>query len=175
MPVLIAALLAAVSGPSHHGFFLRMDLDAGYHDTSGGSTTVDGPGAGFGISIGGNVADNLALFGTFAGSGSSGESTRAAHGILGVGLTYYFMPANVFLSGAVGFAGMRITLNDVDYDSDAGFGGRFGVGKEWFVSDSWGLGVAGYFDFAVAKQKDVPNPPTWWSFAPLVAFSATFY
>jgi hypothetical protein len=175
MSVLIAALFAAAGGPSHHGFFLRMDLDAGYHNASGASTTVDGPGAGFGISIGGNVADNLALFGTIAGSGSGGDNTRAAHGIFGLGLTYYLMPANVFLSGAVGFAGMRITLNNVDYDSDAGFGGRFGVGKEWFVSDSWGLGVAGYFDFAVAKQKDVLNPPTWWSFAPLVAFTATFY
>jgi hypothetical protein len=81
----------------------------------------------------------------------------------------------VFLSGAVGFGGMRIRQNDVDHDTDAGFGARFGVGKEWFVSDSWGLGTAGYFDFAVAKDRDIPNPPTWWSVSPLVAFTATLY
>ncbi|HYZ88777.1 MAG TPA: hypothetical protein VE620_05735, partial [Myxococcales bacterium] len=108
MSVLIAALFAAAGGPSHHGFFLRMDLDAGYHNTSGGSTaTIDGPAGGFGISIGGNVADNLALFGIASGSGSGGDNTRAGHALLGIGLTYYLMPANVFLSGAVGFAGMR--------------------------------------------------------------------
>ncbi|HWE22681.1 MAG TPA: hypothetical protein VG496_01960 [Myxococcales bacterium] len=174
MNLLIASLLAAASGPSHHGFFLRMDLDAGYHYASAGSTTIDGPGGGFGISIGGNVADNLALFGTLSGSGNASEDTRATHVLFGVGLTYYLMPANVFLSGAVGFGGLQITQNRIDHDTEAGFAARVGIGKEWFVSDSWGLGIAAYFDFCTAQDKG-PNPPTWWSFAPLAAFTATFY
>jgi len=94
--------------------------------------------------------------------------------MLGVGVTYYLMPANVFLSGAVGFGGLQITQNDVDHDTEAGFATRVGIGKEWFVSDSWGLGLAACLDACAAKDKGT-NPPTWWSFAPLVAFSATFY
>jgi hypothetical protein len=175
VPLLLATLLAALSSPSHHGFFLRMDLGVGYQDSRTDSDRINGPAAGFGISIGGNVADNLALFGTAVGGGTTADNPEATLGMFGFGLTYYFMPANVFLSGAVGFGSNRITENSIGHDTNAGIATRVGIGKEWFISDSsWGLGVAGYLNFSAAQDKGT-NPPTWRTFAPLLAFSATFY
>ena len=174
MPLLLAALLATASGPSHHGFFLRMDLGIGYQDSTANSTTISGPAGGFGISVGGGVAENLALFGMLFGGGTTADDPKASPAMIGFGATYYFMPANVFLSGSVGFGGLRLKQNGFEHDTDAGFASRVGIGKEWFVSESWGLGVAGYLAFAAVKDKGV-DPPTWRTISPLVAFSATFY
>jgi hypothetical protein len=174
MPLLLAALLAAASSPSHHGFFLRMDLGVGYQDSTANSATIDGAAGRFAISIGGGVAENLALFGTLLGGGTTAEDPKATLAMLGFGATYYLMPMNVFLSGSVGFGSLRLKQNGSEHDTELGFASRVGVGKEWFVSESWGLGLAGYLDFAAAKDKGT-NPPTWRTISPLVAFSATFY
>ena len=84
------------------------------------------------------------------------------------------MPANVFLSGTVGIGTLTIKSNGTDSSTQNGLVGRVGLGKEWFVSQSWGLGIAGYLNFAVNADKGT-NPPTWKTVAPAIAFSATFY
>src|SRR3954454_22389943 len=99
---LLAAALFTQDGPRHHGFFLRMDLGFGYFRTSTEGGHIAGPGGGLGISLGGQVAENLAVFGSVFdavavnptatdSAGNSSGSTDTSIGIAGVGggLTYY--------------------------------------------------------------------------------------
>jgi len=58
-------------------------------------------------------------------------------------------------------------------DSNVGFGLQLALGKEWKVSEKWGLGVVGQLTFAV-NDDSTPNPPTFTTFAFTVAFSATY-
>jgi hypothetical protein len=65
----------------------------------------------------------------------------------GPGLTYYLDPSNVFFSGALGLAqfGYRAGTMDTRYGGDEsrwGLTGRLSIGKEWWVSSNWGLGLA---------------------------------
>ena len=74
---------------------------------------------------------------------------------------WYSMPANVFLSGVFGLGTLTTRVNGVDAHTDGGPVARFGLGKEWFLSESWGLGIAGYLN--LGYQRDT------------AALSATFY
>ena len=63
----------------------------------------------------------------------------------GLGLTYYFMPANIYLSTASGM-GIRETERTIGNTvttnaSEAGLSWQFAVGKEWWVSPEWSLGL----------------------------------
>jgi hypothetical protein len=80
------------------------------------------------------------------------EDTRFRVGGLGVGLTYYFMPVNLYLAAAVGIgsAQLRGVGSDfvVEANTDPGLAINVMAGKEWWVSRRWGLGVAVQFMFA---------------------------
>jgi len=192
--MLLALLLAvsapppppAESGPRHHGLFLRLDLGLGYYSSANRTDSFSGGGAGFGFSLGGNIGENLALFGSLfdAGGGAGGSTpalcpvsgcpiTSAGIGGIGVGLTYYLMPANVFFSGTLALGALTTTSGGVDSVKRTGLLARVGAGKEWFISESWGLGVAGYLLFG--SNKDDAGASAWTTVSPLLAFSATFY
>ena len=144
----------------HLGFFLRMELGADYFHTTapvtgGDALSVEGPGASFGLLLGGAVTEDwilagdvwafsaLSLAGSNAGRSTSANSSTVQ--LMGVGLnvTHYFMPANVYLS----FSPSAVLLSGNDGHGSysqtlLGFGGRASIGKEWWVSDHWGFGVA---------------------------------
>ncbi len=186
--MLLAALIAvAVSTPApdaeprHEGFFLRMDLGFGWSWSFVSGSTTSGVGTGLGIGIGGNVGDNLALFGELFAAGASKPHLNGkdvgfesiAIGGIGAGLTYYFMPQNVFVSVIAGVGSLTRRQNGfADATSDAGFIARAGIGKEWHVSRTWGLGIAGYLNLGV-NQDGLGQ--TWNTVAPIVAFTATLY
>jgi hypothetical protein len=78
------------------------------------------------------------------------ENLSLAAVLVGLGITYYFMPINLYVTGVVGPSWISVGGSSVDEDgdtlsSDVGFGLNFDVGKEWWVGDNWGLGVAGRF------------------------------
>lgn len=83
-----------------------------------------------------------------------------ADGTLGVGLTYYIMPANVFLSGTVGVGRFALTKPTDDQDDDErietnpGLSLHAKIGKEWWVSDNWGLGLAAGYGWLGAKRDE---------------------
>lgn len=154
----------AGGGPKDHtGFFLRLAGGGGYVSTGEEDQGVDVNFSGFAgdftIAIGGCVSENLALHGTFFGWSLSnpdvelGSFSAEADGDLsmngwGGGITYYVMPANVYLSGTLGAATLSASGDDFnDNTSDLGFAADFSVGKEWWVGNSWGLGLAGMFGF----------------------------
>lgn len=67
-------------------------------------------------------------------------------GFFGGGLTYYLMPANVYVTGSVGLGGIGEVSDDGHdhHESKVGLGTSFALGKEWWLgrSGQWGLGVA---------------------------------
>jgi hypothetical protein len=175
----------------HDGFYLRLHLGAGYTHLSGadgfGSTVTASGGSGsFGLAIGGAVAPNFIVFGTIFGVGSSptvkvggvdaglSNSSAVLAGI-GAGAAYYFEPVNVYLSGALAFTSVEIddANSNPIYQTRDGIGVQLMVGKEWWISQNWGVGVAGEFIGASMKDKN-DSSVTWSADAFSILLSATY-
>jgi hypothetical protein len=201
MMLLLAASTAYAGGsPRAHdgGFLLRMSLGFGTQNTSrsltveeaaffnvpGGDIELSGAASDFTITLGGIVKENLALHGTIfsavmtdpdieiAGLGS--DTVDGTMGIIGYGggLTYWFMPANVFMSASFGLGRLRADNDYFDFYSDWGFAMEATVGKDWFVSNRWGLGVAGGFTFHNVGDPEVDE--SWSGSSFTIRFNATF-
>ena len=178
---------------THDGFFLRLSAGAGSaHSTihrSGTSDRISGDGSGdANLAVGGMVARNLALHGTLMGwyiqdpdlehtvTGVANLTTRLAGDAdlsgFGGGLTYYFMPVNVYVTGSIGTGQLTIPVNtNVDTTSDYGLMYDLGAGKEWWVGKSWGLGFnVGYSHHSVPESGSSEH---WSGDAFAIRFSAT--
>jgi hypothetical protein len=59
------------------------------------------------------------------------------------------------------------------YESDWGGGISLMIGKEWWVSDNWGLGIAGQLFGGSAKDKD-DEDLQFDTFSVNLCFSATY-
>lgn len=107
------------------------------------------------IQLGGFVFPNFAIHGGFWGIGAiSPELSDDAYsdgsyrlGGLGVGFSYYFMPYNVYITPEYHFgvasAEFRNDLLSKKYKASyTGSGFGLSIGKEWFSSSNWGIGVA---------------------------------
>lgn len=134
----------------HDGFFLRLAVGAGIGGLHSDGDDDWGGGGHFSFDIGASPIDNFVLhFRTAQHAFALNEASRpwdfATVSAWGIGGTWYFMPQNIYLTGSLGFAALN--LLDVDgrdvSDGDGGFGCGLDVGKEWWVSDNWGLGIAG--------------------------------
>jgi hypothetical protein len=173
-------------GNVHDGFFLRLHLGGGFTSIKGNGNKISGGSVSLGVALGGALAENLILFGNFflsvADSPDVTESGvtltasgSATLGGFGAGLTYYFMPVNIYISGAL--AAMVFQTADADgnnlYSSDTGLGFQGMVGKEWWVSPEWGLGVAAELTVASMKDKNVSSI-SWTGSSFSLVFSSTF-
>ena len=178
---------------THDGLYLRLHVGGGFTSASGtdnlgNKVTISGGSVSLGIAVGGAVAPNLALFGTaFAsvatqpnvsepGSGSVTANGNISLGGFGGGIVYYFEPINIYLSGVI--AAMDLQGQDANGNTTGttklGPGFQAMVGKEWWVSTHWGLGVAGELIAATMKNKD-DSSVTWNTGAFSILFSATCY
>jgi hypothetical protein len=175
----------------HFGFFIRPDLGFGYlsssESTGVGDVTISGVAGVAGLSIGGAVAENL-IFGahifdavtsnpTVSAGGTSASTSNASLTMIGIGpeLTYYFMPNNVYLSGTVALTRMTFNSNGNDASTDWGLGSRVTLGKEWWVSNHWGLGLSGHVSYSANNDPAANgsgNLMSSWAFG--AAFSATY-
>lgn len=176
----------------HDGFMLRFTIGGGGAgaglDTSGSTLELSGGGVAFSLDIGGSPTDNLVIHVrisdfvmiepnvTIEGvPGSAGELNGSfGSNFFGVGLTYYFMPVNLYLTAALGAGWLTINIDgeDENRSTDAGIGFDFDVGKEWWVSDNWGLGIAGRFSM-VSGTTTEDNTGTETDFA-MAAFALLF-
>jgi hypothetical protein len=179
---------------THDGFYLRLHLGGGYTNMTASSGAdslkVAGGGIGFGVAVGGAIAPNLIIYGTIVTSQaenpdtsvndmSLGSSSGSA-GVEGIGpgLAYYIQPSNVFFAASL--LGSRLTFTDNagnrTANTNVGFTFEGMVGKEWWVSDNWGLGVSGELMLGAMKDKAIAgvDGPTWHVVAFNVLFSATF-
>jgi hypothetical protein len=115
--------------------------------------------------------------GRLVGAVSVGGFGRA--GVLGIGGgAAYYLDSNLFFAGSL--VGSKLFIDDVNgntaVQSDLGITIEGLVGKEWWVSDNWGLGVSGQLLLGVMKDQATPNgsPPTWKLAAFSVLFSASY-
>jgi hypothetical protein len=194
--VVVAALALTLADASssrageartHDGFLLRLSAGGGWAKTSAdtplGDAEASGPAGDGNIAIGGAVAPNLILHGTLWGwavhepdvefgslSGST-EDVTLNMSAWGVGITYYVMPANLYLSPSVGAAELTLEEDGVSVSTDTGIALDFTLGKEWWVGDNWGLGVAGAVSLHKVPDGDIDEDWTGPGFG--VRFSAT--
>lgn len=192
---LLAASAASAQAPAggddevhrHRGLFLRLDGGVGYLRSSstldGLDASLSGPAISLGFSLGGHVREDLSVFGHASlsaapgPSASLGTSSGATDGWLnllsiGPGMNYYFMPSNVYVSAVVALTGLLAGAYGRSGSSEVGVGARLAVGKEWWVGDRWGIGVAGQFSFG--SNQDQGSPAHWKTISPALAFSASF-
>lgn len=179
----------ARSGARDHldGFFLRLAAGGSPGGTEisdpSGDAELSGVGVDLEIAIGGVVAPNLAVHGTLFGwsiadpdakvGGVSGNiNGDLSLGAVGAGVTYFIMPANFYLTGTVGFGSLTLDVGGVSGDSDTGVVLEFAVGKEWFVSDRWGLGAA--VGLMYHSIPDGVLDENWSGLNVPIRFSATF-
>ncbi len=175
---------------THDGFFLQMNGGLGSlwssSKQSTGTTKASGAMASGSLTIGGAVAPNLVLAaqawevaGVAPDVDLSGQTTsdRRTNSVLvlfglGVNLTYYFMPANVFVSATPSFGRLFLARELRAQDTELGFALRLAAGKEWWVSDSWALGLAVEYAYGANAERD--GGPTWKTNSVGLAFSATY-
>jgi hypothetical protein len=163
--------MAWAGGPRDHerGFFLRIDLGGGYAETTNEMGPLpkleysDGTFAGD-LSFGAVVKSNLAVHGTWFGWRSYSPFVIEVLGVeldpvtlsaWGGGLTYYFMPINIYLSANAGAGKLSGFADGSDIDSDWGLALNLSAGKEWWVKDALGVGVAVAFGYHSISDPDV--------------------
>ena len=163
---LVTATTAGAGEPqTHDGFFLRLSGGGGYAESSVnspiGDVKLSGATGDFNLAIGGVVSPNLAVHGTIWGWTASdpdveiGSASGSASGAsltmsaFGAGITYYFVPINMYISPSLGFGTLSVEEDNVSASTDTGFALDATLGKEWWVSGGWGIGVAGAFSYHV--------------------------
>jgi hypothetical protein len=183
-----AAIESASAGESyreHTGFMLRLTTGLGYASVAQTVTinedlgladneidaSLSGAAIPLSLDLGGAVSPNFnihARFSLFAmlspsleieGEEFTGPNDPSVTGFMfGGGFTYYFMPANFYLTGVlgVGFLSERSVADEVR-STDPGFALNFDLGKEWWVGGNWGLGLAGriYYSHTSLVVSDV--------------------
>ncbi|RKU18352.1 hypothetical protein C6501_02695 [Candidatus Poribacteria bacterium] len=94
---------------------------------------------------------------------------------VGLGMTYYLMPSNFYLSGSIGLATGELETDFGTFDTDLGYGINFALGKEWWVSDNWGLGVATHLYYSSLPDENSIGEVSYLNTASIgILFSATF-
>jgi hypothetical protein len=172
--VLMVCAWVALSGPAlaqdkphtHDGFYLRLTTGVGYGSQKNDDEDVEMSGLSglTTLGIGGSVSDNLILNADLFGlrmieptvdyKGKTQRKLKVEVSIygLGLGMTYYIMPVNIYITGSAGMAIREEKDGFGKRQSDPGYGINFAIGKEWWVSPSWGIGVAGQFLFADVEE-----------------------
>jgi hypothetical protein len=190
--VLVLAASPASAGPlprTHDGLFLR--LQPGVSGAASQATTDDdmdlslsGPGASFSWGVGHAVTPNLILGLDFSSSLVLGptlkiddeeleadEDVKWSVHYAGASATTYLGTTNLYLSGGLGALAMKLDAPGMsEAETEIGFGGRIAVGKEWWTSDNWGIGLG-----AELLVGAIPDDDATWSTAAFnIALSATY-
>ena len=148
---------AAVAAPeTHDGFYLR--LAAGPGMSLGQSVQI----ANTSVAVGWAVRENLIVQLDISGVKSIAAGADAGTDVLnvGVGAVYYLMPANLYFAGSAGVSNQF----DPDYyyrRTTAGWAANFLLGKEWWVSENWGIGIAGQFMYSSVPEMYVDSVGGW--------------
>jgi len=172
----LPGIAPAAYGPrEHEGWFLRLHGGIGHMRTSTDDVdprlAISGTSLSVGLLAGGEVAEPLILFGevfvamTPDPTVEKGDrerhppdSTASLVGI-GPGAAVHIMPINAHVSASFLVSQIRIDEHEATVvRTGAGAGGRFAIGKEWWVSDDWALGAAAYFYIGW-----IPDGPERWT------------
>ncbi len=167
--------------PVHDGFFLNMQLGYGLYGTTvqNNSSNLDSYNSlatNYSMKFGGALTPHLVLYGTFAFTAGFSidddydddvDELNALQLFIGPGIL--FIPCtsgplnNFFIGLAAGPTIEGITSSESFYyeglwedDSFTGYGFavQLEVGKEWWVSKNWSLGIVGTYRFNYAQDED---------------------
>ena len=154
----------------HDGLYVRLATGPSVLHASWKEKTDDlsltGIGLALAMAFGVSVTPNLVIYGEVTGSfvkdpiqNRNGVSTTlTGHDLslagIGPGAAYYLLPAHLYFSGTLTLSYLSRGYYGVSSGSEGSggngailtntdIGGTFMVGKEWWVSANWGLGVAG--------------------------------
>ena len=187
----------ARAGPAphtHDGFFLQLDLGVGGLSTESttftsalgtGKQEMSGTAAEFSVALGGALNPNFVIGGQLWGTtvsspdvkfaGRTLDSTDTTQTLSGIGvyLAYYVMPLNLYVAATPSIGSLSLKQGGTEFSTKSGFALRLAVGKEFWVSDNWGLGLNLQYAYASNDDKGT-NPPTFTSNWFGVAFSATY-
>ncbi|HSN90753.1 MAG TPA: outer membrane beta-barrel protein [Anaeromyxobacteraceae bacterium] len=181
-----AALAQAPGAHQHDGFYLNLDLGFGAMSSSttslGSDLKLSGAAGEFSVAAGFALTNNFIIAGQVWGTSvsdptlevdgvdlGSADATLSLTGV-GLNLVYYFMPLNLYLSATPSLAMLSLESGGLTYDTENGFGLRFAVGKEWWVSDNWAIGLNGQIAFTSNDDAGSTWTTRWFG----VAFSATY-
>jgi hypothetical protein len=170
----------------HLGGYIRPDLGFGYVSASASSSdvSISGAAGSFGIAAGGAVAEDIivafhlwdvaATNPTVSVGGTTVNNADATLTVVAFGpqITTYSTD-NFYFSITPSLTRATLSSQGTDSSTNWGFGARAAVGKEWWVSDHWGLGLAAQFSLSI-NQDSGTNPPTWTGWGGTLAFSATY-
>lgn len=166
LTALAASFSFATSEPHvHDGFFLNFAMGMGYQsmdyttynydeDTYGHSGLATDIDVKLGCSVTDMVAVHITLTGDTptesVGEGRDDNEVKANLSLLGIGTTLYF-PGNYLASASLGIGQFRVyddistfharVVSNPDKYSRSGFAFQIAAGKEWWVSDNWGIGA----------------------------------
>ncbi|QSQ11063.1 hypothetical protein [Myxococcus landrumensis] len=176
---------------THDGFYLRGQFGLGYlHSKATDVDLVVKGGAGsLNLEMGYAVLNNFILYGKLFGASASNPDIRVGgtthegdpdddvsviYAAMGVGAAYYIMPANVYFSGAVVANQLSASHEGtLEGESEAGVGLHLGVGKEWWVSGNWGIGVGA--ELALGRIRTGDRSRDNWDVTHVsLVFSATY-
>lgn len=181
----------------HDGLFLRFQTGFGLgrmveKDVGGRDISMGGTAGVFRFQLGGAARENLIVYGEIGGFSMTDPAIKGEEGYitttsqsditltmsdLGLGACYYFMPVNIYLSASVTISRDRLEIDEKKGSTNPGVGAYVSIGKEWWVSDNWGLGVA---LFAYASRMDARESGTFvgrytvYNTVAGVVFSATY-
>jgi uncharacterized RDD family membrane protein YckC len=188
-----ARTAAADEGDAHRhdGLFVQLQPGFGVAATSakmpdGSTLSMYGPGATFGIAIGAALSDHWIIAADLSGSSVFGPRLKKddmtvetnndvnwSSGYLGVSTAYYVMPLNLRVGGGIGAFRMALDVPNMDI-ARSRFGGaaKLGIGKEWWVSDRWGLGLG--LEAVAGAVPDSDTDKGWGFFSVGLGLSATY-
>ena len=149
----------------HDGFLLRATSQLAFSTVSTatgdqrGTLRESGASAIAAVDVGMAVVDDLIVRARLAGSYqlarrsdfselNEREFSLFVLGELGAGLDYYIMPLNLYVGATLGISGVSFTEFDRDskdsrtVHSKAGLALDVDVGKEWWITGNWGMGLA---------------------------------
>ncbi len=155
----------------HNGFFFRFIYGYGFgkgivDDYSEGDIKFSGMSDTVRFQVGLSIVDNLNLYLDLGAvlydspdvklNDKKAEDTNTAYSSsqAGIGFSYYIMPDNFFIGVSYFLAG-GVFEGDLIKSSDlSGSGIYASIGKEWWVSENWGLGVSVYYYREKLKHDD---------------------
>jgi len=172
----------------HLGGFIRPDLGFGFMTTfasqNGNDVAISGLAGTFGLAAGFALSENSILALHFWDSvatnpevsvnGSTSSTSDTTLTLLAFGPEYtYYTGGNYYFSFSPALTRATLSSGGSAGDTNLGIGLRLAVGKEWWASDHWGLGLAGHLSMS-SNVDSSTNGPTWNTWSATIAFSATY-
>jgi hypothetical protein len=187
---ILIASLARTAAADHDGLYLQLTPGVGVAATStklddGSTLSLSGPGGTFGLAIGASitpswiVALDVSATAVIAPTAKhddmevkTSDDVKWSSAYLGLKTDYYFMPLGFHVGGGLGLFRMALDVPNMDLaKSNLGGAAKLAVGKEWGLSDKWGLGIS-----LESIAGVVPDDTTkgWGFFSLDLAVSATY-